>query len=320
MRHFFILNPAAGQGKALRLEKKIWKAADEAGINALVHITTRPGDGEMFVRSKCNEIKDETLRFYACGGDGTLNEVVNGLFIEREDGTFGAASNAEVANIPVGTGNDFIRNYGTADDFRDIPLQITSGSRPCDLISYRGECGGKEISRYSVNMFNIGFDCNVVDKTASLKKKPLLVGPAAYLAGVATMLIKKKGADLTVEYDDGYKFSGKLLLIAVANGCFCGGGVKGIPKARTDDGLMDVSLVKNTTRRNFVRLFPKYSKGTHLEDPAADELVLYKKCRRLKITPNEGKMKLCVDGEITMAGTMNFRIVPEAFRFVVPGE
>ena len=68
-----------------------------------------------------------------------------------------------------------------------------------------------------------------------------------------------------------------------------------------------------------MRLFPKYSKGTHLEDPRAEELVIYKKCKSLKITPNNGEMKLCIDGEISMAGEMKFEIVPEAIRFVVPG-
>ena len=115
-----------------------------------------------------------------------------------------------------------------------------------------------------------------------------------------------------MRYDDGTEFSGRLLLIAVANGCYCGGGVKGIPKARIDDGLIDVSLVNNTTRRNFIRLFPKYAKGTHLDDPAADDLII--------IRPNGDQMKLCVDGEITMAGEIKFEIVPGAFRFVVPGE
>lgn len=323
MRHIFILNPAAGQGKALKMEKEIWKAADSAGITPDIYVTGHSGDAEEFVRSMCTELKDEQLRFYACGGDGTLNEAVNGLFASEKESYAsgnGLSADAEIANIPVGTGNDFIRNFGDKSDFMDIALQIRSGSMTCDLIRYSGVCDGEYLSRYSANMFNIGFDCNVVDKTAALKKKPLLFGPLAYLAGVGTMLLKKEGADLTVRYDDGTEFSGRLLLIAVANGCYCGGGVKGIPKARIDDGLIDVSLVNNTTRRNFIRLFPKYAKGTHLDDPATDDLIIYKKCRQLTIRPNGDQMKLCVDGEITMAGEIKFEIVPGAFRFVVPGE
>lgn len=314
MKHYFILNPAAGQGKALELEKKIWQAADQEGTEPVIHITTAPGDGEEYVRRVCSERQGagetELLRFYACGGDGTLSEVVNGAF---------GAVGVEVGNIPVGTGNDFIRNFDEAGDFSDITLQMRSGSSWCDLIHYEGICDGEAVSRYCVNMFNIGFDCNVVDKTAELKKKPLMSGALAYLAGVGIMLLRKEGAELKVEYEDGSEFSGGLLLIAVANGCYCGGGVKGIPKAVTDDGLMDVSLVTDTTRRNFVRLFPKYSKGTHLEDKRAQKIVSYRKCHRLVISPAGETMKLCVDGEITHAKRIEFEIVPRAFRFIQPG-
>ena len=310
MKHYFILNPAAGQGKALKLEKKIWQAAEAAGIEPVIHITEYPGDAEDYVRSIADGAGDEMLRFYACGGDGTLGEVANGAY---------GKDNLQIANIPVGTGNDFIRNFDGAGDFGDILTQIKSDVVKCDLIHYEGICNGKAVSRYCVNMFNIGFDCNVVDKTADLKKKPLVSGSMAYLAGVGIMLIKKKGADLTVEYDDGFRFSDKMLLIAVTNGCYCGGGVKGIPYARVDDGLIDVSLIKNTSRRTFIKLFPKYAKGTHLDDPRTDDIVIYKKCRSLNIQPNEGLMKLCVDGEIVQSEGIRFEIVPGAFWFVVPG-
>lgn len=229
-RHYFLLNPAAGQGKALGLEKKIWKAADEVGIEPVIHITKYPGEAEEYIRSVCYEVFGENdqvfchgeeerseganpgstpgsvLRFYACGGDGTFNEVVNGCygFMSEKDGRDKAGDgnvggdilfdrgNIEVANIPVGTGNDFIRNFDDAGDFRDIALQMRSSARPCDLIRYSGMCDGAYTTKYSANMFNIGFDCNVVDKTDSLKKKPLLFGPMAYMAGVGIMLIRKR--------------------------------------------------------------------------------------------------------------------------------
>lgn len=319
MKHYFILNPFAGQGKALKLEKKIWQAADAADVEPVIHITEYQGEAEEYVRriaSECasESTDNEVLRFYACGGDGTLSEVVNGAY---------GAENVQVANIPVGTGNDFIRNFDGAGDFNDILMQIRSGAVKCDLIHYEGNCEEdgimKKVSRYCINMFNIGFDCNVVDLTDSLKKKPLMAGPLAYLTGVGIMLVKKKGADLTVEYDDGFVYSGSLLMIAVANGCYCGGGVKGIPDAETDDGLIDVSLVKDISRRTFVKLFPKYSKGTHRSDKRIDDILIYKKCRSLTITSNCGDMKLCVDGEIVQAEKIYFDIVPKAIGFVVPG-
>jgi hypothetical protein len=159
-------------------------------------------------------------------------------------------------------------------------------------------------------MFNIGFDSNVVDMTARMKKLPLMSGSLAYLASVGTMLAEKKGADLRVEYEDGSVFDGRLLLIAVANGCFCGGGVKGIPKAVTDDGMFDVSLVRDVPRHMFAALFPKYMNGTHLSDPRLDDVIRYTHETSLRISPNRKLMKLCVDGEITKAGPVRFAIAP----------
>ena len=79
------------------------------------------------------------------------------------------------------------------------------------------------------------------------------------------ILIRKKGADLRIEYNDGRVLDGKILLIAIANGCYCGGGVKGVPYCKLDDGLMDVSVVKDISRMCFLTLFPSYAKGTHMQ-------------------------------------------------------
>lgn len=312
MKHIFIINPAAGQGGAQKFMEEIDTVCEVAGIDYRIHETIEAGEGEIFVRRCCKAQEEdhltETIRFYACGGDGTLNEVVNGAT---------GYDFAEVACIPAGTGNDFIRNFPEGR-FDDLVAQIQGESCLCDLIRYEGICEGQEVSRYCVNMFNIGFDCNVVDLTAKMKEKPLLTGSLAYLVSVAFMLIRKLGADLRVDYEDGSFFSGELLLIAVANGCYCGGGVMGLPKATTDDGAFDVSLIRDVPRRTFVQLFPKYMKGTHLSDPRLDGVIHYTHEKTLTIRPNRDTMKFCVDGEITEAEMIRFSIAPGAFRFVVP--
>ncbi len=316
MKCIFVINPGAGQGQAALLQDDIRAVCETAGLDYEIHETTEPGEGEAFVRARCKAFawekfditgSDQVLRFYACGGDGTLNEVVNGAF---------GYDFAEVGCIPTGTGNDFVRNFQGAD-FTNLVDQIRGKAQPCDLIRYEGVCDGESVARYCVNMCNIGFDSNVVDLTVRMKRMPLMTGTMAYLASVATMLIERKGADLRVEYGDDV-YDGKLLLIAIANGAFCGGGMMGLPKAATDDGLMDVSLVKYVPRRTFVRLFPKYMKGTHLSEPRLKDVIRYTKEGQLLIRPNGGTMKLCVDGEITKAGRVRFTICPEAFRFVVP--
>lgn len=316
MKHVFVVNPAAGQGEAAGLSGEIEAVCSVAGGSYEIYETTAVGDAERFVRERCEQYADgreasedsSRLRFYACGGDGTLGEVVNGA----ADYDF-----TEVGCIPVGTGNDFIRNFPEAR-FDDLIAQIRGEACLCDLMHYEGICDGREVSRYCVNMFNIGFDSNVVDMTARMKRLPLVTGSMAYLASIAAMLIEKKGADLRVEYEDGFVYDGKLLLISIANGCFCGGGIKGLPRARTDDGVFDVSLVKNVPRHVFIRLFPKYMKGTHLEEKRLADVVRYTHERGLVISPRSDSMKLCVDGEITKAGQIRLKICPGAVRFVVP--
>lgn len=312
MRHLFIINPLAGRkGGKERLERQICQAGEKLGIQTEVYETAYRGDGMRFVKECCALKKPgEKIRFYAVGGDGALNEVVNGAF---------GAEDVEIGCIPLGTGNDYVRNYAKPQDFLAIERQLLGKGVKQDLIRYQIELNGKkQPDRYCVNMFNIGFDCNVVDQTGRAKNWPFVKGSFAYLLSVAIVLIKKKGADLKVCYEDGTVFDGKLLLIAVANGCFCGGGVKGVPLARLDDGLMDVSLIRDVKRRTFVRLFPKYAKGTHLQDRRVSELMEYVKCRRLAICANGGAMRLCTDGEITDAERVDFEVVPKGMIFSVP--
>ena len=308
MRHIFVINPLAGKkGGKQRLEAEIRQAGEKLGVRTEIYETRAQRDGEAFVKRACEENPaGEKIRFYACGGDGALNEVANGAF---------GFSCAEVGCVPLGTGNDYVRNYASPQKFLDIQAQIEGHAVDSDLISYRVDDGE---ARFCANMFNIGFDCNVVDQTSRAKNWPLVKGSFAYLLSVAIILIKKKGADLRVCYEDGSAFDGKLLLIAVANGCYCGGGVKGVPLARLDDGLMDVSLIRNVSRRTFVQMFPKYAKGTHLGEKKLQGLIDYRKGRKLTITANGNPMRLCADGEITDARKVVFEIVPKGMRFSVP--
>lgn len=311
MRHIFVINPGAGKkGGIDKLEATIRSAGEKLGEKVEIYETKFAGDGEDFVRRTAEAADiNEKIRFYACGGDGAVNEVANGAY----------GFDVEVGCIPMGTGNDYIRNYGSAEQFRDIESQLQGQAVDSDMIRYVQHFDGSENApRYCVNMFNIGFDCNVVDQTAKAKKWPLVKGSFAYILSVAIMLIKKEGANLKVEYEDGRVFDGKLLLIAIANGCYCGGGVKGIPLSILDDGLMDVSLVQDIPRRMFIYLFPKYSKGTHLQYKKIQDILNYDKCKKLTISANGDPMRLCTDGEITYADKVTFEIVPKAMRFIVP--
>jgi len=304
MKHIFIVNPVSGKRK---IQGRLIGELKERGLDW--YVTNNRGDGEKYIKALCGAGRKEPMRFYACGGDGTLNEVVNGIY---------GFDNVEAACVPAGSGNDFIRNFGIpAGDFLDIDKQLSGRAVPVDLIRYR-ELSDYSAARYAINMFNIGFDCNVVEKMAAVKKYPFIEGSTAYFLSILIMLIKKEGADITVEFEDGTGHKGFVLLTAVGNGAFCGGGLKGVPHAEVNDGLLDVCIVKNVSRRVFISLFDEYKKGAHMEDKRAKDIIIYRKCRSVTVSGAKNRWNLCVDGEINTAGSVKFEIVPGAIRFSLP--
>ena len=184
MKYYFVINPMAGNGKGI---KKLKSNIEEAGkkLNKIFEIYTTKsiGDGEAYVRNTC-EKDGSPSTFIACGGDGTFNEVLNGAY---------GFDNVSVGVIPMGTGNDFCRNF-TECDFTDVNAQFNGISTPCDIIRYKGVVNGTEVVKYCANMFNIGFDCNVADMKATLSQYPFIKGPMAYFLGIFVMLIRKKVA------------------------------------------------------------------------------------------------------------------------------
>lgn len=305
MKTVFIVNPSAGQGK--KTKKLIDKITSVREPGAQMYITQYPGDATAYVRDFCTQ--SGAARFVACGGDGTLNEVLNGVVGFEE---------AEVGIIPVGTGNDFQRNFGDCNLFDDVQGQIHGKNVKCDAIRYKTRIGEEIKTGYCANMFNIGFDCNVADKKAEIQKTPFVSGAVSYFVSIFVNLIKKKGADLKIETDGEEKHCGKLLLTSIANGCYCGGGIMSNPLASVSDGLININIVKNVSRLKFLRLLPYYMKGNYLNLKNIDKVILSLKCSKVKITPTDGKMRLCVDGEIMDAGETEFEICHNAFNFVVP--
>lgn len=333
MKHIFIVNPAAGKGKAGKIFlPKIIETSKRMGIDYEIHRTLAPGEAQHYVKCRCTArdsqpVSEEIIRFYACGGDGTLNEVANGAYGHQ---------GVEIAMIPAGTGNDFPRSFGDLKCFENIEGQIIGKARPVDLIRYESimpdsvfqsfshadfdsiyDSDPEPVVRYGINMFNLGLDCNAAEKVATIKNYPFVPGPLAYGLGVGIVLGKKEGVNLEICLDSGESFSGDLTLIAIGNGRYCGGGFNGVPRASVDDGLIDVSIVGDINRRTCISLLGKYRKGTHLDDPSTESFITYRKCKSLTIVPHD-TAKLCTDGEVSTVGETSFEIVPGAVNFSVP--
>lgn len=307
MKYIFLINPMAGKGKGIeQLKKSISETGLKLKKDFEIYTTKYVGDAEEYVRERC--VKDNSPTAYiACGGDGTFNEVLNGIY---------GFSNAFTGIIPIGTGNDFCRNFEDCD-FSNIEAQFNGYPAPCDIIRYSGKVNGKETVKYCANMFNIGFDCNVADMTSKIKQYPLIKGSLAYFLSILIMLLKKKGADLKLEIDGMEVHKGKLLLTSIANGKYCGGGIKSNPYAKTHDGLMDINIIKDVPRRMFIPCLPKYMKGTIFESSKYAHFASTVQCEKAVITP-DGKMRLCVDGEIFDAEKVEFNVIKNGFNLLKP--
>jgi YegS/Rv2252/BmrU family lipid kinase len=304
MKHCFIINPASGKSTTKEgLEKRIMETCDKLKAQGYVLETECVGDAQRLVKSFYDEHDTEDeIRFYACGGDGTLCEVVNGVMaLENRD-------NVSVGVIPVGTGNDFVRNFEPKELFFDIEAQLCGETVKIDLI----KCN----DFYAVNMINIGFDCQVVVKTSQYKHSKLIPSKMAYIAGLVVTLIKKPGVCMRVSTDGGEASEKKLLLTTFANGQFCGGGFHSNPKADLCDGHLDTLFVNNITRTKFISIVGDYKKGTHIT-PKFDKVLKNLKAEVYDIAFDE-PTNISVDGEIVKVDGVRLCCERGALSFVMP--
>lgn len=313
IKHFFIINPTAGKGK---VQSSLFGAIEDACHVAKapyeIYKTAGKGDGTRFVREKIKEKpENEVWRFYACGGDGTLSEVVNGAVdAECDPLTIKPIQGVEVGCIPVGTGNDFVRNFTSPEFFRDITKQLLADSKEIDCYS----CGE---GRYGINMINIGFDCDVVIKASEYKKHPLTPRRLAYVLGIASTFIKNLGCRIAVQRDGETTESREFQLVSAANGGFCGGGFYSAPESSLDDGFLDVSLIKKVSRFDFIRLVGRYKKGTHLKTRLGKKVVEYKKAKTVDFF-FEKPTNVCIDGDVVNMEQLHLSVLPKCLSFVIP--
>ena len=301
IKHVFLLNPAAGKGEMqTALREQIDRVCTERGVDYEIHHTKGSGEATEYVRECCLQYPDVQLRFYACGGDGTVNETVNGAY---------GFEHASVGIVPMGTGNDFVRNFVGNEAFLDIAAQLDGEIAMLDLLKYN--------DKLCTNMVNIGFDCEVVKQTAKLKRSKLIPGGMAYIAGLVITLIRKPGVKARVSVDGGEQQQRRMLLTAVANGSWCGGGFHSTPLALLDDGVMDVLLIKNVTRIRFLMLVKLYKTGTFIDNKKAREVIDYVKCERIRYS-FDAPQSICVDGEIDEVDELEISVARNALRFVLP--
>jgi len=303
MKHIFVVNPAAGKGKNIpSLLASITYACEDLHVEYDIYHTQSVGDATVYVSEKCKQNPNEKFRFYACGGDGTLSEVLNGAV---------GHENAEIAVIPAGTGNDFVKTFRHPEYFSAIQKQVLGIAEKIDLLKYN--------DRYSLNIINVGFDCDVVVKVAEIKRKSFVPSKLAYIMGIAAVFTKPLGKRFKVTIDDNECIENDFMLCAMANALYYGGGFKAAPLAELDDGYMDLCLVDRVSRLDFLRVIPKYKSGQHVDENGNSKypFVRYQKCKKIVIE-SENTIDICGDGEVSKSNKVVVEIVPDAIAFSIP--
>lgn len=314
MKYAFIVNPASGQGKhdadlIPHIEELI---AGNPNRDIKMYFTRGEKDATVIADLLAAETEEDIVVF-ACGGDGTIQEVANGLY---------GHENAVLGVIPVGSGNDLIREIvkkkNNKDDYLKLHKIFDGMITKMDLIRMSWIEAGEEKTRYITNGINIGFDGNTAILAHDLKKLPLVSGTGSYLLAVATNLAKKKGQKLRITADGKNFHTGELLLATAANGGFCGGGVQSCPNADLFDGLIELLAIKDMTRKKFVSLFPKYKAGKIFQIKGLEDFAAYTQARNILIEPMLGPtMKFVADGEIYETGALRIDVVQRALKVLV---
>jgi len=296
----FIVNPNAGNKRIAKNARNIIRQfLENYNVEHFIEFTKKPGDATEIARRYC-DIYGSRCRFISVGGDGTLNEVLNGM----------ADSGAQLAAIPAGSGNDFVKSV--IPQYRknqvltyDLAHKILTGeSKPVDYASVNG--------RYFLNIASVGFDADVAYDAIKLKKS-FFPAKLSYLFAIFISLLNFKTRKMKITMDDGSHIDKELTLVVVANGKYYGGGFIPTPEAVVDDGILDICLVDKVSRMKVLRFFNEYKAGRH----GILQEVSFNRCKSILIE-SEGNIRVNIDGEILIFDKAHFEINGGKVNFIIP--
>jgi diacylglycerol kinase (ATP) len=297
----FLVNPASDNGATGRRWPEIARVASARGVRGDTFLSERPGHLTDLARDAA---AGGARLFVAVGGDGTVNEVVNGLA-----GTEGT----ELAVVHRGTGGDFIRTFAIPRGLEDA-LDTARAGRSTEIDLGKATLrtwAGREGSTWFANIASAGMSGAVAKRVN--ESGNALGGKISYAWNTLAVFTRWRNAQVEVTVDDERR-SGAMYDVIVANGRYLGGGMKICPDADPADGLFDVLLIGDVTKRDLALNLPKIYRGTHLPHPKADLL----RGREVFVDSPE-PLPVELDGEQPGTTPVRFEVVPRALRVRVPG-
>ncbi len=295
MNHLFIINPAAGShDRTAEYTEKIQKAFAGRQDRCRIAVSQGPGDITRLTREAADS--GEYWRVYACGGDGSLNEVVQGA---------AGRDNVAVTVFSGGSGNDFVKLFDDPKAFFEIDRLLDAQEVQFDLI----RCN----DAYCLNICSVGLDARIGLDVSNYKRIPFLHGFAAYAASTVVNVIKGIAEHYIVEID-GERIDGEATFVCVCNGRYYGGGFNPIPEADPTDGLLDVLVVKKLSRLQVPGVVGKYKDGRYKE---LLDIARYFKTDRVKVICDK-PTAMQTDGELRIAKEVTMSVAREKLRFFYP--
>ena len=295
MKHLFIINPAAGsRNQTESYRKKIAEVCEKRGLDYSIRVSGAPGRCRKIAREAAETGKEYKL--YACGGDGTLNEVVNGA---------AGYDNVSVTVFSGGSGNDFARMFSEPEAFKDLERLLDAEEIEFDLIKCNDD--------YSLNICSVGLDARIGHDVANYKRIPLLSGFRAYAVSTVVNVVKGIHEHYVIEVN-GERIDSRQTLICACNGRFYGGGFCPVPQADPTDGKLEVLLVRDVSRLKVAQVVGAYKNGKYADFP---HLIRHITTDKIKIICDK-ETGINLDGEKREAEVIEMSVAEEKLRFFIP--
>jgi len=291
MEHIILVNPIAGRKNGEKYGIRIQKLLKKYNIESSIHVSKHPEHLTALAKEFSSNAK---CRFYSVGGDGTLNEIMQGII----------GTDSEIVVTACGTGNDFVKSISKYKSMRKIITNsINAPSTFIDIMKLNN-------NKYCINILSAGFDAMVGKNVDKFRWLPAISGKVKYNLSILYTLFQNKNFKFKVRLNDKV-IKQYFTLVAISNGKFYGGGISPSPEAEVNDGLIDICMINSTSIFTKLMFLPKYKSSKHMNL----KQVHMEKANKIVIVSNK-QFPFNIDGEIFYTKKLRCEVIPHCIRIV----